>query len=392
MPIVACESSGKGNVRFLDGKPRLVPERINVYQFLSNEKKLGALATLINTSRKVARSSSNADVSIIISTLNRRKELEQLLTSVLRQSVLPKEIIIVDDSDNSKTQDLANRMNGIFSSKRVALRYVPNTICKSLAAARNVGVNQAGGAMILFLDDDMILESDFVEELLKVYKIYPNAIGVSGNVWCSTSMQKENTLTKLMNSILRIFCLSHYERDKFTVLPSGQGAVPMPLTGIIRCQRLSGANMMYKRFIFDHFKFDEKLIGWSWLEDVDFSFRVNEKFPNSLYLTPFAKAIHQWSCASRLPSKFEKYMINLYESYFFCKNIGKRPLNVIIFIWSRIGKIVVGVLEFVVGKDRSLKTSNLLYTLSSYLYTLRFLKSIQKGELAFFNKVPNALA
>ena len=45
-------------------------------------------------------------VSIIIPTLNRTKDLEIAFNSILELSILPYEIIIVDQSDNEETKHL----------------------------------------------------------------------------------------------------------------------------------------------------------------------------------------------------------------------------------------------------------------------------------------------
>ena len=45
-------------------------------------------------------------VSIVIPTYNRAKDLEETLDSIVIQTTLPKEIIIVDDCDNNEIENL----------------------------------------------------------------------------------------------------------------------------------------------------------------------------------------------------------------------------------------------------------------------------------------------
>ena len=58
-------------------------------------------------------------VSVIIPTYNREKELKTCLNSILHQTKLPKEVIIVDDSDNDKVENVIKEENGIFENKNI---------------------------------------------------------------------------------------------------------------------------------------------------------------------------------------------------------------------------------------------------------------------------------
>jgi glycosyltransferase involved in cell wall biosynthesis len=105
-------------------------------------------------------------VSVIIPTYNRQKDLKTCLNSILIQTKLPKEVIIVDDSDNDKIENLITEENGIFENKNIDLRYIRNKRGKSLTIARNVGIDNSTGDVVLFLDDDVILDKDYIKEQL----------------------------------------------------------------------------------------------------------------------------------------------------------------------------------------------------------------------------------
>jgi glycosyltransferase involved in cell wall biosynthesis len=85
-------------------------------------------------------------VSIIIPTFNRATFLREAIASVLAQTVKAFEIIVVDDGSTDDTRQLVAGYGG-----RIRYFFQPNA---GAAAARNLGIHHAGGALITFLDSD----------------------------------------------------------------------------------------------------------------------------------------------------------------------------------------------------------------------------------------------
>lgn len=154
----------------------------------------------------------------------------------------------------------------------------------------------------------------------------------------------------------------------------------------INCQWLSGTNQSYRRIVFKDFKFDEKLKFYSFTEDMDFSYRLYKSYPNSLFMTPGAKVIHKESKVSRANGKNQIYMMTVYRSYFFYKNVKQTFVNLFIFVWSKIVRLVVDMgLGFWKKKTR-VEIQRIRLLLESYAYTLRHLEHIRKGNLDFFDR------
>lgn len=109
-----------------------------------------------------------ADLSIIITNHNKTPEqLTQCIDSIKEQTVLPKEVILVDDgSDDPRAHAYAT---SIILPKNVG-------VCQ----ARDIGVKMSTGKLILFVDADDYLSPDFIEQCGKVigkYDIaYPNML------------------------------------------------------------------------------------------------------------------------------------------------------------------------------------------------------------------------
>ena len=95
------------------------------------------------------------DISVIIPTYNSCSTLQRCIESVLRQSLPPKEIILVDDGSTDKTTEIVEKFPSI--------RYIYQEN-QGVSAARNRGVNVANGNFLLFLDsDDEVSDSWIVD-------------------------------------------------------------------------------------------------------------------------------------------------------------------------------------------------------------------------------------
>jgi len=98
-------------------------------------------------------------VSIIIPTFRRPDVLRQTLTALARldYSSAPYEIIVVDDGSEDNTSQVVTEMAAGFPQ----LRYLPQQN-RGVAAARNNGARAAHGEILIFLDDDMVVQPDLI--------------------------------------------------------------------------------------------------------------------------------------------------------------------------------------------------------------------------------------
>ena len=113
--------------------------------------------------------------SVIIPTRNRHGKLIGLIDCLKRQSVAANdyEIIIVDDgstpavvlpSDDQGPKCTLVRLEGVERS-----------------AARNRGAVHAQGGMLVFVDDDMTVESDFLAAHLRAHAEWPGSIAIGAS-------------------------------------------------------------------------------------------------------------------------------------------------------------------------------------------------------------------
>lgn len=93
-------------------------------------------------------------VSIIVPTYNRAKYVTEAIDSVLAQTFLDYEVIVVDDGSTDNTKDVL-----LPYGERIRYIYQPNS---GVGAARNAGIRCAVGEWLAFLDSDDIWLPDYL--------------------------------------------------------------------------------------------------------------------------------------------------------------------------------------------------------------------------------------
>src|SRR6266446_4517295 len=96
-------------------------------------------------------------VSVIIPTKNRPIDLNLTVESLFQQSVLPMQLIVVDQSDTEESKERVERLFAEASfafREAVQLYYIRDPTISGGAVARNRAMQIAQGDVWLFLDDD----------------------------------------------------------------------------------------------------------------------------------------------------------------------------------------------------------------------------------------------
>ena len=88
------------------------------------------------------------DISVIIPVYNREKTIVNCVNSILNQTYLPKEIIIVDDGSTDNT------IVTIESIKKSIIKVIALNKNKGAQYARNIGIKNSKSKWITFLDSD----------------------------------------------------------------------------------------------------------------------------------------------------------------------------------------------------------------------------------------------
>jgi len=270
-------------------------------------------------------------VSVVIPTKDRIDAICKAVASILEQTVLPEEIIVVDSSKNF---DSCSFLKDRFTNSVPRVKCIRSDVV--LTTARNIGIEHSSGDLIFFFDDDVVLDEDYIKEVVNVFMNDQEGKigGVMGNI---RNLQID---TSSLTAIVK--CLSfldHFGDGKF--LPSGLPTYVHGQKGAMQTEFLSGCMSAYRRKVLNEFAFDEKLgklSGYCYLEDVDMSYRVSRKYV--LWYTPLAKLEHHPSMNQKSFYQIAKqHVVN--HSYLFKKNMPKTLSTMFAFFMSLLGILLI---------------------------------------------------
>lgn len=267
-------------------------------------------------------------LTVAIPTKNRPVDLAITLESLWKQSVSFQQLVIIDQSDGDESKEVVRSRVGSDSGdclRQPEVCYVYEPSLSGLTAARNRALQLVRTDVVLFLDDDVILEPDFIERILEAYSQFPQAIGVSGIV---TNYTPPRGLYRVWSTI---FVRGPMRDDRQPVYwRAAQLTNGMP----VRVSRLGGGLMSFKLEAIRGFQFDENLRGACEGEDVDFTVRLRPEA--SLYITPKARLIHKQTPISR---GAEHWLFRHCRThwYLYRRHWNHGLWNRITFVWLNVG-------------------------------------------------------
>ena len=127
--------------------------------------------------------------SVIITTKNRRKLLENAIQSVLSQTVNDVECIVVDDASEDGTQEFYE------NDSRIVYVRIDAVDSRGGNYARNQGIAHATGEFVSFLDDDDVWTPDKLQKQFALYEKHPGSVIFCGRTFKKTSGENVQSLT-----------------------------------------------------------------------------------------------------------------------------------------------------------------------------------------------------
>ena len=104
--------------------------------------------------------------SVIVCTYNRAESLGKTLSALCAQEVAPAvgwEIVIVDNNSRDDTPNVVRRVAASCAHRRIRYLFEPR---QGLSYARNTGIREAQGDVLLFTDDDVRPAPDWLRKVL----------------------------------------------------------------------------------------------------------------------------------------------------------------------------------------------------------------------------------
>src|SRR5262249_4464861 len=222
-----------------------------------------------------------------------------------RRTRHPEEIVIVDAS-TTPALDAADRLAECMRSCHVSLIGSP----PGLPRQRNLGTLATTGSVVVYLDDDVVLDADYLAAVARTFEDDgTRQIGGVGGAQVPDPTPREGLLRR---AACRLFLLDTYGRG--VVKRSGRPDYVFSPRARTEVEFLSGCNMAYRREVLDALSFDERLDGYALGEDLQFSYRVSRRW--KLVLTPEARLNHRHTGGGR-PARDEHQAMAVFNRYLF---------------------------------------------------------------------------
>lgn len=250
-------------------------------------------------------------ITVIIPTKNRHKDLLIAVSSIVTQSLLPTQLIIVDQSETPVSKSL---IEDLIKQTCINLTYIYDKSITGLVQAKKIGVSFSSGNIVCFLEDDIELDNSYLQEMKLAFELNPTLLGCCGVV---TNL---GSIPKYYTSLFHLFHRGIFHDQRVGV----HGFTEQLSSKLIPSRYLSGGTSAYRRNVFENIFYDLKN-DFFMLEDIDFSSRAADYFGAShFFINPNAKLAHYMSPINR--AVFEKkYTRKLREFIVFYKKNKHKP-------------------------------------------------------------------
>lgn len=121
-------------------------------------------------------------LSVIIPIYNASRYIVRCLESVEKQTLCDMEVILVDDHGTDDSITLAKAFAGQSKRKDIVYRFIATPQNSGPALARNIGLKEAKGEYVAFLDADDWVESEMYETLYKNAKVHEADLSCSNAI------------------------------------------------------------------------------------------------------------------------------------------------------------------------------------------------------------------
>lgn len=136
-------------------------------------------------------------ISIVIPTLNEELYIGQLLSSIANQTIKPHEVIVVDNGNIDRTEDIVK-----LYKDSLPIKYI--SAPRGVAKARNEGARKATGDYVYFVDADTTIPVDNLRTIKNAIESSKLAVAIMPARMPNAHKLYIRTGARLMNTYVRI--------------------------------------------------------------------------------------------------------------------------------------------------------------------------------------------
>lgn len=267
-----------------------------------------------------------AIVTVIIATAGRSDEPIRLLHALSAQTLLPDRIVIVPGDDIASQLDVTN-IHG------VNINILPLGD-SGLPKQRNRGCESAPQTDVLFFfDDDFVPEPEYISKIMQEFDEHPEVVAAGGQTTGISPPRMWARVIQRFFGLTRLAKRSYLQRTGFPALAYGRN-------GRQKASVFSGSNFAVHYSVWAELRFDERLAGYAWMEDDDFSYRASQV--GTVMEVPTARGQHLLAPGNRgekdLVEESFRRMRN--HAYLHRKLLGGNCWNYLCRIWGQMGMLV----------------------------------------------------
>lgn len=199
-------------------------------------------------------------VSIIILTYNAEKYIKDCLESVQKQTYKDIEILIIDNNSSDQTREILKKLK-----PSPGLKIIFNSQNTGFSAGQNQGIKNSRGEFVLCLNQDVILDKNFVEQALNLMEQNEKIGAVQGKL---LRQPAKNTIDTTGLVILK----------NRRIISRGQGQIDQgQYQQIAEIFGADGAAPLYRRAALEDVKINQEYFDEDfnmYKEDVDLAWRL----------------------------------------------------------------------------------------------------------------------
>lgn len=253
--------------------------------------------------KRIPREEQNEVISVIVAIYNVAAYLDRAILSLINQTYRNLEIILVDDGSTDDCGKICDK----YAAQDVRIKVIHKKN-GGLFSSRNVGIENATGTYLAFLDGDDWLETDMYEKMLSAMREHGAELAVCRYKWVYEDRTVDISTGK-------------------AALMDGQEVLAKYLEEDDAYQIQNAAwNKLYKRSLVGELRFPERLY-----EDMLYTIKLLNKPAKSIYLD---RAYHNYMCDRNTSIMnrgmnekiFSDLIPSLYERSIFLREIGREDL------------------------------------------------------------------